>query len=106
MRYEVIVVPTARAELREILAYISDRSPSGAARWLESFERALGFLEQSPLACGLAPESKLLDRDVRQFLFKTRRGLTYRALFEVTEDTVRVLRVRGPGQDLIKPDDW
>jgi mRNA-degrading endonuclease RelE of RelBE toxin-antitoxin system len=38
---------------------------------------------------------------VRESLFKTRRGLIYRILFTIRENTVIILHVRAPGQDLV-----
>jgi hypothetical protein len=46
----------------------------------------------------LAPESQDVEFEVRQALFKTRRGCVYRALFFIERSTVYILRVRGPGQ--------
>jgi len=34
----------------------------------------------------------------RQFFFKTPHGRTYRGVFTVVDDEIRVLRVRGPGR--------
>jgi hypothetical protein len=49
----------------------------------------------------LAPESAEVDYPVQQFLFKTPRGRKYRILYTIVGDEVRVLHVRGPGQDVI-----
>jgi len=54
---------------------------------------------------GIAPEDADHDETIYQIIFRTRRGLPYRALFVVRENDVYVLRVRGPGQDLVAPDD-
>jgi hypothetical protein len=80
-------------------------SPLGAARWYGAFLAAARDLSDSPERHALAPESEVLDRQVRQRFFKTRRGRTYRILFVVAADEVRVLRVRGPGQPPISAKD-
>jgi len=49
----------------------------------------------------LAVESDYVDFEVREVLFKTRRGLVYRALYTIRGDEVFVLHVRGPGQDFL-----
>jgi hypothetical protein len=51
--------------------------------------------------CPLAAENDYVDFEVREVLFKTRRGLMYRVLFTIREPTIFILHVRGPGQDLI-----
>ena len=73
-------------------------SPDGAVRWWFAFDEAVHKLTDHPLDCGLAPESETLRFQLRQFLFKTRRGRRYRGVFVVIGDEVRVLRIRGPGQ--------
>ena len=50
-------------------------------------------------------EADILDRDIRQALFKTWQGRLYRALFVIVEDAVHVVAVRGYGQDLATLDD-
>ena len=106
MRFNVHVMPIATRELDHIIAWVADRSPSGAARLLGRFHQSLKSLETNPHRHGIAPESELVGREIRQMFFKTRKGRTYRALFDIHDDLVRVLHVRGPGQDLIDPEDW
>lgn len=55
--------------------------------------------------CGLAPESENHRDEIRQRIFKTRRGLPYRILFVVRGDVIYLLHVRGPGQDIMAPDE-
>ena len=50
-------------------------------------------------------EDEHFDIDVRQALFKTRRGRIYRMLFTIVGNEVRILRVRGPGQAPVVADD-
>jgi len=55
---------------------------------------------------GTAIESKdCPDFEVRQIQFKVRSRRVYRALYFVEDNTVYVLRVRGPGQAPVDPDD-
>jgi hypothetical protein len=53
----------------------------------------------------LAVESEHVDAEIREVLFKTRRGLVYRLLFTIRQSHVFVLHVRGPGQDWIGSDE-
>jgi hypothetical protein len=55
--------------------------------------------------CGLAPENGYGDAEIRDLVFKTRRGKQYRILFTICGDVVFVRHVRGFGQDLVSPDD-
>lgn len=76
----------------------------GAVNWAREFNKALDSLKHNP-ARGLAPESVDHDEPIREKLFKTRQGLSYRILFVVRGQRVFVLHIRGPGQDLILPDE-
>ena len=61
---------------------------------------------EHPRRFPLAPENSLATLgEVRQFLFKTRRGRTYRAVYVIMDDEVRILRVRGPGQPPLTDDE-
>jgi plasmid stabilization system protein ParE len=104
--FDVVVVATAQRDFETIVSWIAARSPRGAARWVAQFERTIDSLSNNPHRFALAPEAEMAGRDVRQILFKTRSGRTYRALFDIAERTVRVLRIRGPHQDLLDPDDF
>lgn len=106
MSFCVILSPQAEADFRGLYNYIEDHSPSGAERWRASFYAAIERMKSQPLTCGLAPESSDFPNDeIRQVLFRTKSGLTYRALFVIRQTVVHVLRVRGPGQDLVDIDD-
>ncbi len=96
--FRVLLSRQATNEVAEIVAWLTERSPQGAARWLDALEEAKSKLEDNPLSFPAAPESVVIGAEIRQLLFKTRRGRRYRALFIVTEHEVRVLHVRGPGQ--------
>jgi plasmid stabilization system protein ParE len=104
--FNVVVVATAQRDFEAIVSWIAERSPRGAARWVAQFERTVDSLSDNPHRFASAPEADLAGRDVRQVLFKTRSGRTYRALFDIAGSTVRVLRIRGPHQDLLDPHDF
>ena len=100
-----MVVPTARRDFETIVGWIGHRSPQGAARWVAEFRTRRQFAVERPYR-SKAAEAEMAGRDVRQILFKTRSGRTYRALFDIAESKVRVLRIRGPSQDLLDPADF
>jgi plasmid stabilization system protein ParE len=105
MAYLVRIVGRADEDTDAIFAWIASRSPNGAVRWHGAFLKAANALANDPERRSLAPESKVCRRDVRQQLFKTRKGGKYRILFTVVGNEVRVLRVRGPGQPPLKLDE-
>jgi len=103
MRYSVRILRRAAREVDEILHFISEvrQAPAGAASWFRAYEKALGRLARSPDAFSLAAEDEYVSEAIRECLFKTRRGKPYRLLFTIVGNEVRVLHVRGPGQDFL-----
>ena len=77
MKYELLLMREAELEVARIVDYLAKRSPQGAAAWCEQWEKVLAELSQNPLQHALAPESALYETEVRQVLFKTRRGRKY-----------------------------
>lgn len=99
MKYQVIESSRATCEIYEIFDWLCDRSPQGAEAWLDSWEQTVQVLRESAGSYGLAPENVDHDVEVRQVLFKPRRGKRYRALYMIDGNKVIVLHVRGHGQD-------
>ena len=95
----------ASADADTIYEWIAERSPVGATHWYQAFLDALHPLQHQAESYTLAPEAKRLGVDLRQALFKTRKGRTYRALFLITADIVHIVSVRGAGQDLATADE-
>jgi len=91
VKYHVIVTPEAQAEIRESFAYIHERSPLNAARWLQALYGQVDTLERFPERCAFAREREYLDEDLRQLVFKS-----HRIVFTVEskEKRVDVLYVR------------
>ena len=102
---KVRILPRAEADLDFIFSWVAQQSPKGAAALLDAFENSLGGLRKWPEAFSIAPESELLQKELRQAFFRTRRGNTYRMIFLIAEDVVFILRVRGPGQPPLTPDE-
>ena len=96
--YQVQFTSRANRDVADILNWLRQRSAPGARRWLEALEQIETRLSESPLGFGLAEESDTFNEPVRQALFRTKHGNTYRVLFTVRETTVTLLCVRGPGQ--------
>jgi plasmid stabilization system protein ParE len=101
MRFTVNALGSAERDFQGILAYIAVRSKAGAEAWEKAFDKALAHLEESADSCPLAAENEHVDFEVREILFKTRRGWFYRILFTIRDDAVFVLHVRGSGQAFV-----
>lgn len=103
--FTVRTLPRAEFDAQRIYDCICARSPDGARRWWEAFLVASNSLKQAPNWNSLAPEARLCDREIRQTLFRTRQGRYYRLLYLIVEAEVRIIRVRGPGQPDLMPDE-
>ena len=103
MSFLVRILRRADREVEAVLHFIAEeqKAPEGAQRWYRAYAGALERLAKAANPFPLAPEDAFVDDEVRQILFRTRRGRTYRELFTVVGDEVRLLHVRGPGQDLM-----
>jgi plasmid stabilization system protein ParE len=95
----------ASADADAIFEWIEARSPDGAIRWYQAFLAALHLLQERAESYVAALEAEQLGIDLRQVLFKTRKGRVYRALFIIDHETVYIVGVRGAGQDLVSKDD-
>lgn len=107
MKYRVRALRRARRDVDAILDWIARqrKSPQGAVRWRKAYETAAAALAHSPHRHSRPPERNTTDLDLRQFLFKTSHGRFYRGLFIIDGDEVLILRIRGPGQPLLAPDE-
>jgi plasmid stabilization system protein ParE len=101
MKFTVLTLRAAERDSNDILEYLAARSTAGAEAWARAFDKALAYLEEHADACPLAAENDHVDFEVRETLFKTRRGLIYRILFTLQENKAIILHVRGPGQDFV-----
>lgn len=105
MTQSVRVSARAEQDADTIFTWLSQRSPEGAARWYQCYLATLRSLPNVSQSCGLSPEADSLGIPVRQVLFKTRKGRTFRALFVVLDNLIHVIGVRGGGQDFARADD-
>jgi plasmid stabilization system protein ParE len=105
MTYELVVLRRAEQELNAAADWIAEYSPGAAARWFNSFVHALLSLEKNPQRCGLAPENVASSYELRQLIYRPRQGRSFRAIFTIQGNQVRVLRIRGAGQDLLSDEE-
>jgi plasmid stabilization system protein ParE len=105
MNFSVHELPKARADKRSIFEWLFERSPRGARTWLDAYDDILRRLEDHAASFGEALENEDCVIDVKQAFFKTSRGRVYRVLFFIDDADAYVLRVRGPGQAPVEPDE-
>ena len=105
MTFQVYELGQAQADVAHIVAWLHERSPRGAASWLDAYDEMVARLEQRADTCGEADENAAFDLDVRQALFQTSRGRRYRALFIIEDRDVYLLRIRGAGQAPVTPNE-
>lgn len=105
MTFRVRELRRAQADIRQIVKWLAERSPRGARACLDAYDAMIARLENSADTLGLAEENDKCEFEVRQASFKTNRGRVYRALFFIEGDDAFILRVRGPGQAPMQPED-
>ena len=106
MEYEIRVVSSAQADLESIVDWIADRSTTGAAKWIASYDRMLTLLARHPLAHSYAPENDHVENKIiRNAHFGTSQGRQFRAVYFVRDDIVTLTHLRGPHQQSITEED-
>jgi plasmid stabilization system protein ParE len=105
MKFTAHLLRRAERDIDHILAWLNERSPTGAASWLRKWDETYAILELSADEYGLAPENEGQPLEVRQIMFRTRKGRDYRALYTIQGKDVFVMHIRAPGQDLVPPDE-
>jgi plasmid stabilization system protein ParE len=70
------ILSRAREDAQHIFDYIRERSPKGATDWWLAFEDAAAKAAEEHVQYGRGPEDHLVGYELRQVLFKTRRGRT------------------------------
>jgi plasmid stabilization system protein ParE len=105
MKLTVRISTRAWRDADNIFRWLDARSHAGASAWFEAFLSASQSLANQFEAFGFAPEGEPIERSIRHRFFKTRRGRIYRILYLVEHDEVIVLRIRGPGQPPLTPDE-
>lgn len=101
MKFEVILLPQAEADLLETLNWLQSKTKRGALNWLEAWNNAVSWLSDFGDSCGQAPEGKHFDHVIQQHFFRTRLGNPYRVLFTIRKDQLFVIHVRGFGRELV-----
>lgn len=100
MKYRVIVIPRAKADIKVAAKWIRQNdSPEKAKSWLSGINDAIASLNTFPTRCALAPISDAFEEEIRQLLYGKGRGV-YRILFTIQDETVVVLRILHSARDI------
>lgn len=99
---------SARAEgdIERILRFLRKRSTVGAVNWLAAFRSMLELLPEQVTMHPLADENAEHLETIRNALFRTRHGRTYRAIYILRGCEIFVTHVRGPGQRRVAREDF
>jgi hypothetical protein len=86
MAYRVDISPSALADAEAAYLKIKElSSPASAGQWYEGLLKAIFSLENFPLRCPIAPESKEIGKELRQLLYG-KRGRIYKIFFATARD--------------------
>ena len=105
MIFTVDVTERAEHDVSSVLQWLRERSPRGAANWMNRYDHALKTLCANADGFGVAPEADESGEDLREITFKTRYGNAYRLVFIIRGEMGHVLRVRSTGQPLLTNDE-
>lgn len=97
MQYEVIITPSAKADIFEINTWFLENKSDVAESWLWGLSEKISTLSKLPERCPISPESEAFDVVVRQILYGKKPNI-YRILFSVQDKNVFILRVRSTKQ--------
>ncbi len=97
MQYQVIITPSAKADIFETNTWFLENYPDLAEKWLWGISQAVMSLSKFPERCAVSSESEAFDVIVRQ-LFYGKKPHTYRILFSIQDEKVYILRVRSTKQ--------
>jgi plasmid stabilization system protein ParE len=105
MKYNVVSLRRADDDVRHITHWLAERSLQGAKSWLEAYEQMIMRLTEEAPSFSASIEDSECDVELKQGLFRTRRGQMYRVVFTIVGNEVRILRIRGPGQPTLQQDE-
>jgi plasmid stabilization system protein ParE len=97
MQYQVVITPSAKADIFEINAWLLENQPETAENWLWGISQAVASLSKMPERCPVSAESEAFDVIVRQLLYGKKPNV-YRILFSIQDEKVYILRIRSTKQ--------
>ena len=101
MVFRVSLSPSAIADAESAYLWYKQQNQALADAWFNELTEAINSLENFPARCPVAAESKDLDREVRQLIYRKSKGSSYRILFGISESEVYVYRIRHTAQEYL-----
>lgn len=99
MNYDIVVESSAHAEIdRDYRWMARNLSPEIAASWYLEIIKAIESLRVFPARCARAFEDQFFEEEIHQLLCGK-----HRILFEIDNDTARILHVRHSARRPLKP---
>lgn len=100
MNYQVIITPSAKADIFETNTWLLENYPHVAEKWLWGTSQKITSLLNLSERCPRSSESEAFDVVIRHLIYG-KKPHTYRILFSIQEEKVYVLRVRSTKQKSI-----
>lgn len=97
MRFDVIITPSAKADIFETRTWLLENYSDAADNWLWQISQCVATLAKFPARCPVSDESPAFDVEVRQLLCGKKPHI-YRILFSIYKEKIYVLRVRSTRQ--------
>jgi plasmid stabilization system protein ParE len=106
MAYQINLSPSAIADIENAYLWLRSTNKVFADEWFNGLTDAIDSLAALPARCPVAPESKELDREIRQLLFRKSKRTVFRILFEISETEVNIYRIRHTAQQYLSKEDF
>lgn len=100
MQFQVIITPSAKADIFEINTWFLENYPDLAEGWLWGISQSVTSLSKFPERCPVSAESEAFDVVVHQLIYG-KKPHTYRILYSVQDNKVYILRVRSTKQQYL-----
>jgi plasmid stabilization system protein ParE len=100
MQFQVIITPSAKADIFEVNTWLLENYPNLSNNWIWGISQAVTSLSKFPERCPISPESEAFDVIVRQLLYGNKPNV-YRILYSIQDEKVYILRVRSTNQKSI-----
>ncbi len=97
MQYEIIITPSAKADIFEINVWFLENNFEFAEKWIQGLGNKIVSLSKLPKRCSISPESEAFDVEVRQLFYGSKPNM-HRILFSIHDEKVFILRVRSTKQ--------
>lgn len=93
MSFRLEYTLNAQTEIEDSFLWIKERAPMAAEKWRDELISKIEALAENPHRHPLAAESGRFPREIRQLLFRKRRG-QFRVFYTIDKKRVVILAVR------------